>query len=76
MSQEGGVATTLTMNRRNALNISAVAALGLALSLSNAVAQQKQHVSYKSPPESVKAQPWLCPRLIVTNQLLRPTAIC
>ena len=42
------------MNRRNALNISAITALGLALSLTNAVAQQKQHVSYKSPPETAK----------------------
>jgi hypothetical protein len=39
------------MNRRSTLNISATAALGLALSVSNAVAQQKQHVSYKSPSE-------------------------
>jgi hypothetical protein len=42
------------MNRRNTLNLSAIAALGFALSLSNAVAQQKQHVSFKTPAENTK----------------------
>jgi hypothetical protein len=42
------------MNRRNALNLYAIAALGLALSTSNAMAQQKQHVSFKTPAENTK----------------------
>jgi hypothetical protein len=42
------------MNRRNAINISALAALGLLLSLNSAVAQQIQHVSFKSAAETSK----------------------
>jgi len=42
------------MNRRSALDISLITALGLVVSLSNAVAQQKQHVSFKSAAENSK----------------------
>jgi hypothetical protein len=42
------------MNCRNALNISVITAVGLFLSLSNALAQQKQHVSFKTPAENTK----------------------
>jgi len=42
------------MNRYNILNIAAITALGLALSLSNAVAQEKQHVLIKAPAENSK----------------------
>jgi hypothetical protein len=42
------------MNCRNALNISVITAVALFLSLSNALAQQKQHVSFKTPAENTK----------------------
>ena len=42
------------MNRRNALSIAVIFAFGLALSLSSAAAQQKQHVSFKSAAENSK----------------------
>lgn len=42
------------MNRRSVLNLSLITALGVALPLSGAIAQQKQHVSYKSSPENSK----------------------
>jgi hypothetical protein len=42
------------MSFRDTLNICAIAAFGLALSFTGAAAQQKQHVSYKSPPETAK----------------------
>ena len=42
------------MNRRSALDISLITALGLVVSLSNAVAQKKQHVSFKSAAENSK----------------------
>jgi hypothetical protein len=42
------------MNRRNALNISAITALGLALSLTGAIAQQKQHALINAPAENSK----------------------
>jgi hypothetical protein len=42
------------MNRRNALNVSAVTALGFVLSLAGATAQQKQRVSFKSAAENSK----------------------
>jgi hypothetical protein len=42
------------MKRRYALNVSAITALGLALSLSNAVAQQKQQLSFKVSAENSK----------------------
>jgi len=42
------------MNRRNALNISAITALGLVLSMGGAIAQQKQTVSFKTPAANTK----------------------
>jgi len=42
------------MNRRNILPLTAVTALGLVLSLSPTFAQQKQHVSFKTPVENTK----------------------
>jgi hypothetical protein len=42
------------MNQRSILNLSIIATLGLIVSLSNAVAQQRQHVSFKSPAENSK----------------------
>jgi hypothetical protein len=47
---QGGI----KMNRRNALSLSSVAALGLALMAGNAIAQQKQHVSFKTPAADTK----------------------
>ena len=42
------------MTFRDTLNICAITALGLSLSFTNAVAQQVQHVSFKSPAENSK----------------------
>jgi hypothetical protein len=42
------------MSNRNAFNVFAITALGLAFSLSNAIAQQAQHVSFKSSAENSK----------------------
>jgi hypothetical protein len=42
------------MNRRSILSITAMTALGLSLATSSALAQQKQHVSYKVTAENTK----------------------
>ena len=42
------------MNRRDILTLSAITALGLALSLGGAAAQQKQQVSFKTPATNTK----------------------
>jgi hypothetical protein len=42
------------MNRRNVINAFAITAAALTLSFTAAVAQQRQHVSFKSPAETSK----------------------
>jgi hypothetical protein len=42
------------MSRHSILIAAATSALGFALSLGGAAAQQKQHVTFKSPPETAK----------------------